>query len=271
MELLAYDFMQRAIIAAVCIAIIAPILGLLLILKRQSLLADTLSHVSLAGVALGLLIQLSPTITTIIVVVIAAMVIEYLRTIYNSYSEISIAILMSTGLAIALILMSFTNTKDGLKIDSYLFGSLVTVSNEQVTILMVLAISIAVIYIIFRRVLYVVLFDEDTAFTAGLPVKLVSLLFTVLTGVTISVMMPIAGALLVASILVLPTSIAMRFSNSFTKVILWAMVIGLFGMIGGLYSSYIFNTPPGATMTLIYVGVLIIVNASIGVKKLRSK
>lgn len=268
MEMLQYDFMQRALLAAICVAVVAPILGLLLILRRQSLLADTLSHVSLAGVALGLVINISPTITTIVIVVVAALIIEYLRTIYKSYSEISVAILMSTGLAVALILMKFTSGKNGLKIEHYLFGSLVTVSNEQLYILYGLVVVVLTLYIIFRKMLYVILFDEDTAYTNGLPVRLISLFVTVITGITISVMMPIAGALLVASILVLPTAIAMRFSNSFTKVIVSAIVIGLIGMIGGLQTSYTYNTPPGATITIIYVAILVIVSVLLSSRKL---
>ncbi|MBS4750292.1 iron chelate uptake ABC transporter family permease subunit [Granulicatella sp. zg-ZJ] len=267
MEMFQYDFMQRAFLAAICIACIAPILGLLLILRKQSLLADTLSHVSLSGVALGLLIGVSPTVTTIVVVMIAALIMEYLSRVYKSYSEISVAILMSTGLAVALILMSLRKNAAGIKVEQYLFGSLVTVSSEQVSILIGLVIFIGGLYILFRKPLYVLLFDEDTAFTAGLPVRLMSLLINIVTGVTISVMMPIAGALLVASILILPTAISMRFSNSFTSVILWAMCIGFLGMVGGLYASYEYSTPPGATITLIFVTVLVFVNVIIFVKK----
>ena len=103
MALLSHEFMRIALMAAVLIAGIAPVLGVFLVIRRQSLMADTLSHVSLAGVALGFFLNLNPTVTTVIVVVVAAVILEYLRTIYKTYSEISTAILMSGGLALALI------------------------------------------------------------------------------------------------------------------------------------------------------------------------
>lgn len=106
MEMFSYEFMRRALLAASFMAVIAPMLGVFLVVRRQSLLADTLSHVSLAGIALGFFINLNPTITTLIVVVIAAVILEYLRMIYSTYSEVSTAILMSGGLATALVLMN---------------------------------------------------------------------------------------------------------------------------------------------------------------------
>ena len=132
MEMFFYGFMQRAFQASFLIAVIAPILGLFLILRRQSLMADTLSHISLAGIALGLLLNINPTVMTLVVVVIAAVLIDYLRMLYKSYTEISIAILMSAGMAIALVLMSLNDGGSNASIQLYLFGSIVTINQEQV-------------------------------------------------------------------------------------------------------------------------------------------
>lgn len=250
--------MQRAFQASFLISLIAPILGLFLILRRQSLMADTLSHVSLAGVALGMLIGVNPTVTNILVVVAIAILLEYLRLIYRSYSEISIAILMSGGMAVALVLMGLNGGGATLTVDQFLFGSIVTISQEQVWMLLALTIIIGILYSIFRKPMYILTFDEDTAFTAGLPIKLMSILFNVLTGVTIAVIMPIVGALLVSAILILPAAISMRLSKSFTGVILIGIVIAVFGMITGLISSYQYGTPPGATITLIFIGVFVV-------------
>ncbi len=132
MALLSYEFMRRAFLAAIFIAGIAPMLGVFLVIRRQSLMADTLSHVSLAGVALGFFLNLNPTGTTLLVVVVAAIIMEYLQNMYSSYSEISIAILMATGLAIALVLMSLAPGSSAVSIQSYLFGSIVTITWQQV-------------------------------------------------------------------------------------------------------------------------------------------
>ncbi len=257
MEMFRHEFMQHAFQASFLIAVIAPLLGLFLVLRRQSLMADTLSHISLAGVALGMFVNVNPTVTTLIVVVIAAVVIEYVRSLYKTYSEVSIAVLMSAGLSIALVLMSLDQGSGTASVQQYLFGSIVTISREQVYLLAVLFAIVVTLFFLFRKPMYVLTFDEDTAFTAGLPTRLMSLLFNVITGVTIAVIMPIAGALLVSAIMILPAAIAMRLSKSFNWVMLMGVVVGLIGMFGGLTASYEFGTPPGATITLIFIFIFI--------------
>jgi len=267
-----YGFMQRAFIASFLISLVAPILGLFLILRRQTLMADTLAHVSLAGVALGFLLGVNPTWTNLLVVIIVALLLEYLRAVYSSYSEISIAMLMSGGMAVALVLMSLTNASQTMSINSFLFGSIVTISSQQVWMLLALTVVIFLLYIIFRKPMYILTFDEETAFTVGLPVKTMSILFNVLTGVTIAVIMPIMGALLVSAILILPAAISMRLSKSFNGVIGIGIFIAVLGMMSGLTGSYQYGTPPGATIVLIFLGIFIFV--AIGksmVKKMKAK
>ena len=138
-NLLVYDFMQRAFLAVIAMSLFSPVLGTFLILRRQSLMSDTLSHVSLSGVAFGLVLGISPTISTVIIVMIAAVFLEYLRTIYKDFMEIGTAILMSTGLAIALIVMSRGKSSSSMSLDQYLFGSIVTISTEQVISLFIIA------------------------------------------------------------------------------------------------------------------------------------
>lgn len=253
MEMFFYGFMQRAFQASFLISLVAPILGLFLILRRQSLMADTLSHVSLAGVALGLLIGTDPTWTNIIVVVLISIVLEYLRRVYRTYSEISIAMLMSGGMAVALVLMGLNESGATVSIQQFLFGSIVTISQEQVWMLLFLTLLIIILYILFKRPMYILTFDEETAFTSGLPVQFMSVLFNVLTGITIAMVMPIVGALLVSAILVLPAAISIRLSKSFNGVILIGIIVSLFGMFTGLIGSYYLGTPPGATITLIFI------------------
>ena len=250
--------MRQAFQAAFLISIIAPILGLFLILRRQTLLADTLSHVSLVGVALGLLLGVAPTWTNIVVVIFASILLEYIRIIYKSYTEISVAIMMSGGMALALVLMSFNDTT-AMSLNTFLFGSIVTISVEQVLFLLVLTLLIITLYIFFRRPMYVLTFDEETAFTSGLPVRMMSIAFNVITGVAIAIIMPIVGALLVSAILILPAAISMRLSKSFTGVILIGIVLAMIGMSSGLTISYYQGTPPGATITLVFLVIFFIV------------
>ena len=251
MEMFSYSFMIRALIAACFIAVIAPMLGVFLVLRRQSLLADTLSHVSLAGIALGFFININPTLTTLVIVIISALSLEYIRSLYKSYSEVSTAILMSGGLAVALVLMN---------IQQYLFGSIVTINWNQVIILGVLALIIVILFIFLKKPMYVLTFDEETAHVDGLPIKLLSMLFNVITGVAITVMIPIAGALLVSAIMILPATISMKLGKTFNAVMVFSIIVGFIGMVSGLISSYQLDTPPGATITLIFIFLFILVN-----------
>lgn len=260
MALLSYEFMRRAFLAAIFIAGIAPMLGVFLVIRRQSLIADTLSHVSLAGVALGFFLNLNPDLTTLLIVIIAAVILEYLRTLYRSYSEISIAILMSGGLALALVLMNLSGGNSATSIQSYLFGSIVTITQDQVWFLGFLFLAVFVLFFLFKRPMYVLTFDEDTAHVDRLPVRIMSMLFNVLTGIAIAMMIPIAGALLISAIMVLPAAISMRLGKSFNAVILISVLIGLFGMLSGLTSSFYLDTPPGATITLVFIGLFLVIN-----------
>ena len=219
-EIFSYDFMQRAIMAVVAISIFAPILGIFLILRHQSLMSDTLSHVSLAGVALGILLGKSTTWSTVIVVTIAAVVLEYLQTVYKHYIEISTAILMSLGLAVALIVTSKSENAGSVNLEQYLFGSIVD----------------------------------------GLPVRLMSLLFNIVTGIAIALTIPAAGALLVSTIMVLPASIAMRLGKNFRSVIFIGVLVGFIGMVTGIITSYYWETPASATITIIFVVIFLLVN-----------
>lgn len=259
MEMFQYDFIQRAFLAGIAMSFITPILGLFLILRKQSLLADTLSHISLAGVALGLILQVRPTITTLAVVVLASLGIEYLRTIYQNFSEISVAIMMSAGMALALVLLGLNSASGVFKVDQFLFGSIILIQDQEVYLLIALALIVVILYVIFRKPLYVVSFDEATAQTSGLPVKFISTIFSVLTGVAISIMMPIVGALLVSALIVIPSATAIRLAKSFLQAILFGILINIVGILGGLYASFNLDTPPGASITLAFVIIFVLV------------
>lgn len=260
LELLRYDFMQRAFLAVIAMSLFSPVLGTFLILRRQSLMSDTLSHVSLSGVAFGLVMGISPTLSTLVVVLVAAVFLEYLRTIYKDFMEIGTAILMSTGLALALIVMNRGGSTSSMSLDQYLFGSIVTISEGQVWGLFGIAAVVLLLTLLFIRPMYVLTFDEDTAFVDGLPVRTMSILFNMVTGLAIALMIPAAGALLVSTIMVLPASIALRLGKNFRSVIGLASLLGFVGMVAGLYISYYAETPASASITLIFVGVFLLVS-----------
>lgn len=263
MEMLHYDFMQRAFCAGGLIAILASILGVYLMLRRQALMADMLSHVSLAGVAGGAYLNINPTLTGFVVATLGAIIVEYVRRSYKTYSEISVAIIMVGGLSTAVIIMSLNQSLNK-GFSAYLFGSIVAVNETELLLMFAVAMMGGIFFYLFRRPLYQITFDEDTAKTNGLPVKWISLGFSVITGMIVSAAMPIVGVLLVSALIVLPAALAIRIAPSFTSALFIAMSIGLLGVISGLTASYQLSTPPGGTIALLLLVILI---AGMGLKK----
>lgn len=263
MEMLHYDFMQRAFFAGGLIALVASVLGVYLMLRRQALMADMLSHVSLAGVALGALLKINPSLFGFIIALIGAVVVEFVRRSYKSYSEVSIAIIMIGGLSTAVVLMSM-NKGISRSLSSYLFGSVVAVQKTEIYLVAAVAFVGAVFFWGLRKQLYLITFDEETAKTSGIPVNLISMLFSILTGMIVAAAMPIVGVLLVSSLIVLPAALAIRLAPGFAAALWLAMVIGLIGVFSGLTASYQLSTPPGGTIALTLFLFLI---SGIGVKK----
>ncbi|MGT2911405.1 metal ABC transporter permease [Streptococcus cameli] len=266
-SLFQYEFMQRAFQAVLAMSLFSPVLGIFLILRRQSLMSDTLSHVSLAGVAFGVVLGISPTFSTVAIVIVAAVFLEYLRTIYKHFMEIGTAILMSTGLAVSLVVMSKSGGRSSVSLEQYLFGSIVTISKEQVIALFVIAAIVLLLAVLFLRPMYILTFDEDTAYVDGLPVRAMSIAFNIVTGVAIALMIPAAGALLVSTIMVLPASIALKLGKSFKTVIVIGMLVGFIGMMSGLFVSYHMETPASASITLIFISIFLLVNLVYKIKK----
>lgn len=257
MAMFGYEFMQRAFWAGGLIGIIAPLLGVYLMLRRQALMADTLSHVSLAGVALGSVLHLNPALSGFAVAVAGGVVIEQLRRSYRTYSELPVAIIMNSGLALAVVLMSVKQNLSQ-SFSSYLFGSIVAVSDTQLFLIATVALVSLFYFILLRRPLYHLTFDEETAAISGVRVKLLSFSFAVLTGMTVAAAMPVVGVLLVSALIVLPAALALRVASGFAAAIAISVGTGLVGVFSGLSVSYYINTPPGGTIALILLGILLV-------------
>jgi len=242
---------------------IASVLGVYLMLRGQALMADMLSHVSLAGVTAGALARGSPALAGFVVAVIGAIVAENVRRSYRSYSDVSVAIIMIGGLSTAVVLMSL-NPGVGRSFSSYLFGSVVAVRQTEIGLIGAVAVVGGAFFYLCRKALYLMAFDEETAQVRGIPVRLVSLLFSTMTGMIVAAAMPIVGVLLVSSLIVLPAALAIRVAPSFNAAVGLAMLVGVGGVFTGLSASYELSTPPGGTIALT---LLVILGAGIALKK----
>lgn len=258
MEFLQYDFMQRAIVAGIIIAIICPTIGLFMVLRRLSMMGDTLSHISLAGVALGLITKFNAILTALLLSLVAAFGIEKLRQAYSRYAELAIAIMMSTGIGLAIVLMNL-GKGDTANLFSYLFGSIIALTPTDIYLMIGLGLLVIILLTFLYRPLFYIAFDEEGARVAGIPVTLVNMLFSLLTAMTIAVAMRVIGILLVSSLMVLPVAASLQLARSFRQAFIIAVCFGVVEVITGLILSYNLNTAPGGTIVLTAVALLVLV------------
>lgn len=240
-------------------ALIAPLIGIFLVLRRYSLIADTLSHVSLAGIAIGLLLGINPIFTALGASVLASLGIERLRTKSKIYGESALALFLSGSLALAVVLLSLAHGFNS-SLFNYLFGSIVTVTTTDVyTILVLAAVVVVVLFAFFKELVYTT-FDEDAAKVSGIPTKFINTLLIILAAFTISLSIPIVGVLLIAALIVIPVITALQLRQSFTRTIVYAEIISLFSVVAGIFASFYFNLSTGGTIVLIMLGVFGVVS-----------
>ena len=247
-----YSFIIRGLEAGLIIALIAPLIGIFLVLRRYSLIADTLAHVSLAGIAIGLLLGINPVLTAIATSVIASLGIEKLRTSKKVYGESALAIFLSGSLALAVVILSLGHGFNA-NLFNYLFGSIVTVTASNIYIIFILGIIVVVTLIILYKQLVYISFDEDAAKVSGVPTRLVNTILIILAALTVSIAIPIVGVLLIAALIVVPVITALQFKKSFVLTIIYAEIISLFSVAAGIFSSFYFNLSTGGTIVLIMI------------------
>jgi len=259
LDIFQHSFILRGLGAGIIVAIIAPLIGIFLVLRRYSLIADTLAHVSLAGIALGLLFGINPIFTALGVTVASSLGIERLRTTNRRISgESALALFLSGSLALATVLLSFgKGFNSGLF--NYLLGSIVTVTQSDVYVISILAVVAVALLIAFYKELIYITFDEESASVAGIPVRLINTVLIVLAAITISLSIPIVGVLLIAALIVIPVLTALQFRKSFTRTILLAECVSVFSVVLGIFTSFYFNLSTGGTIVLIMLTIFIIV------------
>ena len=203
-------FMQKALVIAIFISIVTPLIGNTIVLKRLSSIGDALSHAGLAGVAIGLCFSWSPVVS-----VISALIIEYIRRGFPNYSEMATAIVLSFGVGVAAVFSGFI--KNAASFNSFLFGSIVAVSTFELVVVVVLSIAVIIILVLLYRELFYIAFDEESAALSGVPVKSINLIFTILTSIVVSIAARTVGALVISSLMVIPVACSMLISKSYKE------------------------------------------------------
>src|SRR5215468_8709780 len=248
-EFLQFGFMQRAFAAGFVMAIVCPLIGVFLVPRRLSLIADTLAHVALAGVAIGLLMGASPILGALIVTVVGALGMERLRSRGALQGDAALAIFLSGGFALAVVLISLAR---GFNADLFaiLFGSILTVSPSDVWLISALgAVVVATILASYRR-LFVITLHEDLARTSGVPVTALNLMLTLLTALTTVVAMRMVGVLLVSAMIVIPTLTGFRLGRSFGQATVIAIGMALCSMTAGLVAAYYLRLAAGGAVVI---------------------
>lgn len=256
--MLSYEFMQRALIAAVIVGMISPLIGVFLVQRRLALLGDGMGHVAIAGVGLAFLTGTEPVITALFVSILGALILELVRHKSRSAGDLALALIFYGGIAGGVLLTSLAGGKASTALNQYLFGSLSTVSTQDFVALAVAAIALLVILLRYGNQIFAMSLDAETARVQGIRVTAMSVLLTSMAAVTVVVGMRTVGLLLVSAIMIVPVAAAQQLTHSFKTTGLLASAIGMLSATGGLTLSFYVDVPPGPTIVLLALGIFVL-------------
>ncbi|WP_209125393.1 metal ABC transporter permease [Alkalihalobacillus sp. BA299] len=272
---LKYEFLQNAFYTGLLIGLIAPMLGVFLVVRRLSLIADTLSHITLTGIAASLLLGkhfvlfqgINPLYMGMGAAVGGSLLLEKLRNLYKYYKELAIPILLSSGIGIGVVLISLA---DGFNNDlfNYLFGSVITVTRSDLYTVLVISIVVIIVTIFLFKELFYLAFDEEQATVSGLNKTFIHIVFIIIVALVIAASMRIVGILLVSALMTLPVATSMRIAKGFRQMFFYSIIFGEIAVIGGLIAAFQLDIAPGGTIVLISVLILVI---CLSIKKLKEK
>jgi zinc transport system permease protein len=253
MSILFYDFMLRIFLGALFTGLAAPAVGTYLVQRRLSLMGDGIGHVAVTGVALGLATGMAPTLTAVVVAVLGAVLIETIRAQGRTSGDVALALLFYGGIAGGVLITGLAGQSAG-RLNSFLFGSIGSISATDVAVTAALAAVVLVVTIGLAPQLFAVAQDEEFAQVSGLNVRFYNLLVSVMAAVTVTVAMRTVGLLLVSALMVVPVATAQQVTRSFRATLLVAMGLGTLASLGGVTISAFVRVAPGATIVLLALG-----------------
>lgn len=258
MDLFDFDFMRRALVAATLVGLVAPLIGVFLVQRRLALLGDGMGHVALTGVGLAFLLGTAPIPTAMVAAVVGAFLIEFIRYRSRTAGDVALALLFYGGIAGGVLFASLAPGRAASSLNSYLFGSLSTVSATDLWTLGALCLGVIAVIAVLGRELFALSLDPDIAAVQGIRVRTMSTLMAILAAVTVVVGMRVVGLLLVSAIMIVPVAAAQQVSRSFRATAALAIVIGVFSSVSGLVGSFYVEVPPGPSIVMIALAAFVV-------------
>ncbi|MBF0706533.1 MULTISPECIES: metal ABC transporter permease [Bacillales] len=261
-----FEFLQNAFLAGILIGIIAPLLGVFIVVRRQALIADALSHITLAGIAASLLLGkyftfwqgVNPVYMGMGFSAAGSLFIEQLRKVYKHFEELAIPITLSGGIGLGVVFLSLA---DGFNSDlfNYLFGSVIAISRSDLMAVAVITIIVVLVVILLYKELFFLSFDEEQAIVSGVRGKWIHFIFILLVAFVIAVSMQIVGVLLVSALMTLPVAASIRIARGFKQTIAYSIILGEVAVLGGLVLAYYLDIAPGGTIVILSALILLFV------------
>ena len=252
--MLHYSFMQNALVISIFISVLCPCIGVFLVLRHYSMIGDTLSHASLAGVTIGLLCDRSPVLGAFVFTSVCGILIEFLRRYFKKCTDLILTIVLSLSVGVAITLIS--SGKLHANAEAFLFGSILTVTKFDMVMVIILSIiSLLALILLYHPLVYIA-FDEEAAIIAGVNVEPINYVFFILVSAAISVSIRIVGVLVLSSLIALPVATALQLEKGFRTTLLFSVVFSAIDVLSGLVLSYYLNVAPGGFTALVSVVVL---------------
>lgn len=268
LDLLHYDFMQRALLASLLVGLTAPTVGIYLVQRRLALIGDGMGHVALTGVAVGLLTGTAPVLTALVAAVLAAVVIELLRARGRASADVLLAVVFYGGIAGGVVLIGLSKDGSASNLNAYLFGAITTTSPGDLVAFAVLAVVVLLVSVGLAPRLFALSNDEEYARASGMNVTVLNTLLAVLTAATVVISMRVVGLLLISALMIVPNAVSQQVARSFRGSLIIATVVGVTVSVTGTTASYYLETPSGGTIVLLAVGVFVV--AALGATVVRA-
>jgi zinc transport system permease protein len=259
--ILDYPFMQRALLAALLVGVTAPAVGIYLVQRRLALIGDGIGHVALTGVALGVLTGRAPVLTALVLAVAGATAIELIRAYGRASADIALAVMFYGGIAGGVLLIGLSPTGTPANLSAYLFGAITTTSDQDVWVFAALSVVVLGLMAVLAPRLFAVSNDEEYARASGMNVLALNTLLAVLTAATVVISMRIVGLLLISALMIIPNAVGQAVAGSFRGTLLTAIVVGVVVSVAGTTVSFYADTPSGATIVLLAIGVFLVAAA----------